>query len=56
MDNESLVDLIKPKRIRKIKLDHIKRSKQKLLKQKSPFLVDNLIAEGEENLCVNCFV
>ncbi len=56
MDNESLTDIIKPKRIEKIKENHIKKTERKLQKIKSPFLIDNLIEEGEENLCVNCFI
>lgn len=56
MDNESLAELCKPERIKQIKEDNIKRTQQKLKKNKSPYLIDTLFEEGEENLCVNCFV
>lgn len=53
MDNESLEEICKPERIRKIKEDHIKRSKNS--NTKSPFLLD-MIDDAEGIGCVNCFI
>ncbi|MDD5792930.1 MAG: hypothetical protein PUD22_10135 [Erysipelotrichaceae bacterium] len=50
---ESLADLIKPERIRKIKLDAIKRQEELVAKQKGSTLADLF---GDEILCANCFI
>ena len=50
---ESLADLIKPERIRKIKLDAIKRQEELEAKQKGSTLADLF---GDEILCANCFI
>jgi len=51
--NESLKDLIKPERIRQIKLDIIKRQEENKKTNKSSKLVD-IFNDGE--LCTNCFI
>lgn len=50
---ESLADLIKPERIRKIKLDIIKRQEESKSKHKSATLADIL---GDDIMCTNCFI
>ncbi|MDD2437381.1 MAG: phosphoadenosine phosphosulfate reductase [Massilibacteroides sp.] len=52
---ESLADLIKPERIRQIKLDAIKRQELKAKKKSSSLLVD-LFADDNDVLCANCFI
>lgn len=51
---ESLADLIRPERIRKIKLDVIKRQEESKAKQKGSTLAD-LFAE-DNVMCANCFI
>lgn len=51
---ESLADLIKPERIRQIKLDVIKRKKNNKMNHKGSTLVD--IFAAEDMLCTNCFI
>lgn len=51
--NESLADLIKPERIRQIKLDIIKRQKENFANHKGTTLVDIL---GDDIMCTNCFI
>ena len=51
--NESLVDLIKPDRIRQIKLDAIKRLEEKRKNNKGATLVDIF---GGDVMCANCFI
>lgn len=51
--NESLADLIKPERIRQIKLDAIKKQEAKLAC--SDKLVD-IIGEDNDAFCANCFI
>ena len=51
--NESLSDLIKPERIRQIKLDIIKRQQESKANNKGSTLVDIL---GDEIMCTNCFI
>ena len=53
--NESLADLIKPERIRQIKLDAIKKQEAKR-KAGSCRLVDNIGDIDEDNFCANCFI
>lgn len=52
---ESLADLIKPERIRQIKLDAIKRQELKAKKQSNSLLVD-MFADDSDVLCANCFI
>lgn len=55
IQGESLLDLIKPERIQKIKEEHLKRTNLKLKRTKSSLLVD--VFENDEELgCVSCFV
>lgn len=54
IQGERLEDLIKPERIRQIKLDAIKR-KEKFANKQSPYLLDMLI-DAENDLCGNCFI
>ena len=52
---ESLADLIKPERIRQIKLDAIKRQEQKVKKESNSLLVD-MFDDDSDVLCANCFI
>ena len=52
---ESLADLIKPERIRQIKLDAIKKQELKT-KKESNFLLVDMFADDSEVLCANCFI
>ncbi|NLM67134.1 MAG: phosphoadenosine phosphosulfate reductase [Enterococcus sp.] len=52
---ESLSDLIKPERIRQIKLDIIKKQEQKAKKNSNPLLVD-MFADESDVICANCFI
>jgi len=52
---ETLADLIKPKRIRQIKLDAIKKQEQRAKKESNSLLVD-MFADDSDVLCVNCFI
>lgn len=51
--NESLAELIKPERIRQIKLDIIKRQEANRKQNKSSKLADVF---GDEVMCANCFI
>lgn len=51
--NESLADLIKPDRIRQIKLDIIKKQKANQKTNKGTTLADIL---GDDIICTNCFI
>lgn len=53
--SESLSDLIKPERIRQIKLDAIKRQEQKAKKDSNSLLVD-MFADDSDAFCANCFI
>lgn len=53
--SESLSDLIKPERIRQIKLDAIKRQEQKAKKDTNSLLVD-MFADDSDAFCANCFI
>lgn len=53
---ESLSDLIKPERIRQIKLDAIKKQEAKTKKEKSSLLVDILGDDDNDAFCANCFI
>jgi 3'-phosphoadenosine 5'-phosphosulfate sulfotransferase (PAPS reductase)/FAD synthetase len=52
--NESLADLVKPERVRQIKLDAIK--KQEAKKNSSGLLVDLLGDDDNDAFCANCFI
>ena len=54
IQGERLEDLIRPERIRQIKLDAIRRNEQRANKR-SPYLVD-LLEDAEGNVCANCFI
>ena len=53
IQNESLAELIKPERIRQIKLDIIKRQEANRKQNKSSKLADVF---GDEVMCANCFI
>jgi 3'-phosphoadenosine 5'-phosphosulfate sulfotransferase (PAPS reductase)/FAD synthetase len=53
-DNERLSDLIKPERVKQIKIDYLKRLELKKKKFKSNFLID--ILEEDKVNCANCFI
>ena len=55
IQGETLADLIKPERIRQIKLDAIKKQELKAKKESNSLLVD-MFADDSDVLCVNCFV
>jgi len=55
IQGERLESLIKPERLRQIKLDAIKRSEKNAVTRKSPYLVDMLI-DAENMVCANCFI
>lgn len=52
---ESLADLIRPERIRQIKLDAIKRQELKAKKESNSLLVD-IFADDSDAFCANCFI
>ncbi len=52
--DESLQDLIKPERIKKIKEDYIKRS-SRTNKTSSPYLMD-ILDDSEQEGCASCFI
>ena len=54
MQDERLEDLIKPERIKQIKLDQLKKAARNT-NQKSPFLVD-ILQEAEGEGCAACFI
>ena len=54
MQDEKLEDIIKPERIKQIKLDQLKRA-AKNSNQKSPFLID-ILQEAEGEGCAACFI
>ena len=51
---ETLEDLIRPERMRQIKLDHIKRQDRIKSKSKSNLLID--VLDDDEINCANCFI
>lgn len=55
MQDEKLIDIIKPERIRQIKLDYIKKTERQAQNQTSEFLIDTLI-EAEGVGCNACFI
>ncbi|PMD95683.1 phosphoadenosine phosphosulfate reductase [Siphonobacter sp. BAB-5405] len=52
---ETLADLIKPERIKRIKEEYIKRTSRKAQKSNSPFLVD-ILSDAESEGCASCFI
>ena len=55
--NESLADLIKPERIRQIKLDAVKKQEAKRAEGASCRLIDSLGADDDNDaFCANCFI
>lgn len=54
MQDESLVEIIKPERITRIKEDYIKRTERKN-KTQSPYLLD-ILSDAEEVGCASCFI
>jgi len=54
MQDETLMDLVKPERMKKIKDDHINKS-NKNNKSKSPYLLD-ILEESEGEGCAACFI
>jgi hypothetical protein len=55
IQGEPLRELIRPERVRQIKLDHIKKTEEAQNKCKSNKLID-LITDDDEILCANCFI
>ena len=53
IQGETLEDLAKPERVRKIKLDIIKRQEEARMTQQGTTLVDIL---GDDIMCTNCFI
>ncbi len=53
--DETLADLIKPKRILFIKEDNMKRKANKISRTKSPYLID-ILEDSEEDGCASCFI
>ena len=53
--SETLTDLIKPERIRQIKLDAIKKQELKAKKESNSLLVD-MFADDSDAFCANCFI
>lgn len=56
IQGESLAELIRPKRIRQIKLDAIKRQEQKAKNSNTPLLADMFSDEDDNVFCANCFI
>ncbi len=54
IQGEPLEKLIRPERVRQIKLDHIKKTEDLKAKSKSKLLID--IFEDDEINCANCFI
>jgi len=54
MQDEKLEDIIKPERVKQIKLDQLKRA-AKNSNQRSPFLID-ILQEAEGEGCAACFI
>jgi hypothetical protein len=52
-DGESLAELSKPERVKKIKLEYLKRTGA--IKKSSPYLLD-LLDDAEEEGCASCFI
>ena len=52
--NESLADLIKPERIRQIKLDAI--AKQEAKRQQGSCRLIDMLDDDDDNFCANCFL
>jgi 3'-phosphoadenosine 5'-phosphosulfate sulfotransferase (PAPS reductase)/FAD synthetase len=55
IQDEPLIELIKPDRIEKIKEEYIKRSQRNIDKVKSPYLID-ILEDAEVEGCASCFI
>ena len=55
MQHESLLELIKPERIKQIKMDNIIRSNRQQAQKKSPYLLD-ILDDAESEGCAACFI
>lgn len=55
MQDEKLTDLVKPERMRQVKLDHIKKTERNAQNQQSDFLID-ILEEAEGQGCNACFI
>lgn len=55
IQGETLEELCSPERVRKIKLDHIKKQENKKLNSKSLYLVD-MLDDDDDIPCANCFI
>lgn len=55
IQGEPLSELIKPERIKQIKLMAIQKQEKNIKNIKSPYLLDNLI-DAENIVCANCFI
>ena len=56
IQGESLAELIRPERIRQIKLDAIKRQEQKAKNSDNSLLADMFSDEDDNVFCANCFI
>lgn len=56
IQGETLADLIKPERVRQIKLDAIKKQEAKAKREKSSLLVDMFGDDDNDAFCANCFI
>jgi hypothetical protein len=55
IQDEPLESLIRPERMRQIKLDSIAKNHKNNINRKSPYLIDMLI-DAESVVCANCFI
>ena len=57
-ERESLVELMKPERIEQIKREYIQKQKKRIekLANNSPFLMDKLLDEDDQQGCAACFI
>ncbi|MEL7005431.1 MAG: phosphoadenosine phosphosulfate reductase family protein [Bacteroidota bacterium] len=55
MDNESLSDLIEPKRLAQVKSEYLRKEQRKSANSSSPYLLDR-IEEAEGEGCAACFI
>jgi len=55
IQNESLAELMHPKRIESIKAEHLKRMKRQAAKKTSPYLLD-ILDDAEDEGCAACFI
>jgi len=55
IENETLMDIIKPERIQKIKEDHIKKQENSSNSRNSKYLID-ILEDAESEGCAACFI